>query len=325
MSTSAVSSSSIYQELQTYFQQRQSDLQQLGQDLTSGNLANAQQDYAALQSLGQSGPFTSGDVFASTGREQDFTAVGQALQSGNLSAAQQAFSQLESTFQSQSSGSTSGTSPANSIYDQLQTYRQDRQADLQQLSKDLAAGNLTAAQQDYQTLVALGQNGPSKNGNVFGNSQREQDFSAIGQALQSGDLTGAQQALAQLEATFGQGSSSTSSTDSTSTGATSSTGSSTSTSTPTTTSSTPATSTITGPEIVLNLANAPAGEQITISLGAPQNGSEQVSISATNPQSQTPEQITLNLNPNSNQQIVLDLFNSTSSNSTQGSSLNTTA
>ena len=92
MSTAAVSSGSIYQELQSYFQQRNTDVSQLGQDLTSGNLANAQQDFATLTGLGQGGPFANGDAFgAGSAREQDFTAIGQALQSGNLSAAQQAF------------------------------------------------------------------------------------------------------------------------------------------------------------------------------------------------------------------------------------------
>jgi len=304
MSITAVSSTSLYQELQTYFQQRQSDLQQLSQDLTSANLANAQQDYATLESLGQTGPFANGDVFARSGREQDFTAIGQALQSGNLAAAQQAFSQLESTVQNQSNTSTASTTSGSSIHQQLQTFRRERQSDLEQLSKDLTAGNLTAAQQDYNALVALGQNGPSANGNVFGNSQRQQDFTAIGQALQSGDLTGAQQAFSQLESTF------------------SNSGSPISASASTTPS--PA-STTTGPEIVLNLANAPSGEQITLSLSTPQTGAEQVSISATNSQNQTPEQVTLNLNPDSNQQIVLDLFNNASSTSSAGTGLNTTA
>jgi hypothetical protein len=99
MSISAVSSGSIYQELQAYFQQRGSDVSQLGQDLSSGNLANAQQDFTALEALGQTGPFKSGNTFNNGGREQDFNAIGQALQSGDLSGAQAAFAQLEATFQ----------------------------------------------------------------------------------------------------------------------------------------------------------------------------------------------------------------------------------
>lgn len=221
MSTAPISSGSIYQELQTYFQQRTSEVSQLGQDLTAGNVANAQQDFATLQSLGQGGPFASGDPFApGNAREQDFAAIGQALQSGNLSAAQQAFAQLQSTFKNGGGGgsdsiasavSAAGSAltqnstpppPANSIYQQLRQYYQQRSADISQLGQDLASGNSANAQQDITALQNLGENGPFKGGNPFGNKQREADFGAVGQALQSGDLAGAQQAFAQLEATF---------------------------------------------------------------------------------------------------------------------------
>src|ERR1039458_3409787 len=98
MSIAAVSSSSIYQELQSFSQQRAADVQQLGKDLTAGNLANAQQDYTTLQTLGQSGPSKNGDTFSNSQREQDLNAIGQALQAGDLAGAQQAFAQLESTY-----------------------------------------------------------------------------------------------------------------------------------------------------------------------------------------------------------------------------------
>lgn len=92
------------QQASSYFQQRRTDMQQLSQDLQSGNLTAAQQDFSALQTLGQSGPLANGDVFKASNREQDFSAVGQALQSGDLAGAQQAFAQLQSTFpQGQSS------------------------------------------------------------------------------------------------------------------------------------------------------------------------------------------------------------------------------
>jgi hypothetical protein len=97
MSTAAVSSSSVQQDLRTYYQQRGSDLQQLGQALQSGNVSGAQQEFNAIQTLGQSGPFSSGNAFAINQREQDFNAIGQALQSGDLNGAQQAFNQLESS------------------------------------------------------------------------------------------------------------------------------------------------------------------------------------------------------------------------------------
>jgi len=224
MSTAAVSSGSIYQELQTYFQQRNTDVSQLGQDLTSGNLANAQQDFATLTGLGQGGPFANGDAFgAGSAREQDFTAIGQALQSGNLSAAQQAFSELQSSFKNGGGGNDSiasavsaaasaatstaaqtdaSTSSIQSLYGQLKSFYQQRNADVSQLGQDLTSGNTASAVQDLATLQALGQSGPFKSGNPFDNKQRESDFAAIGQALQSGDLAGAQQAFATLEATF---------------------------------------------------------------------------------------------------------------------------
>ena len=334
MSIAAVSSSSIYQELQSFSQQRAADVQQLGKDLAAGNLANAQQDYTTLQTLGQSGPSANGDVFGSSQREQDLNAIGRALKAGNLSDAQQAFAQLQSTYHSNASAaSTSTSSSASSIYQQLQAYRQQRSADVQQLGQDLTAGNIANAQQDYNALQALGQSGPSKNGDTFSNSQREQDLNAIGQALQAGDLAGAQQAFAQLESTYVKHQTSPpvslpppvtvpppitvvppatvhppasvppkivgSSGSSSSSGA--------------------------GTEIILNLANAPAGEQITIGLTNEATGNEQVTISAANPQNQTPEQITLDVNPNTNQQIILNLFGNSSSNSTQASNLNTTA
>jgi len=98
MSTSAVSSSSLYQQVQSYFQTRRSDLTQLGDALSSGNLANAQTAYNSINTLGQSGPFKDGQPFISQQREQDFNAIGSALQSGDLAGAQQAFATLQSTF-----------------------------------------------------------------------------------------------------------------------------------------------------------------------------------------------------------------------------------
>src|ERR1700722_3031744 len=61
MSTSAVSSSSLYSQLGQYFQTRQSDLKQLGQALQSGDLASAQAAYNNIASLGQNGPFAGGE------------------------------------------------------------------------------------------------------------------------------------------------------------------------------------------------------------------------------------------------------------------------
>jgi hypothetical protein len=99
MSTAPVSSSSLPQQVQQYFQTRQSDLQKLGQALQAGDTAAAQQEFSTIQTLGQSGPVPGGNEFFVNQRQQDFNAIGQALQNGDLNGAQQAFAQLQSTFQ----------------------------------------------------------------------------------------------------------------------------------------------------------------------------------------------------------------------------------
>ena len=213
MSTAAVSTSSIYQELQAYFQQRGSDLQQLGKALQSGDLAGAQEEFSAIQNLGQSGPFASGNAFKVSQREQDFAAIGQALQAGDLAGAQHAFAQLKSTFQHQRSV-------------------------------------------DPLAVVV----------NLSGSSSGSSATSGSSQSTGAGST--------------GLGG---------------------------------------GTEIVLNLGTVTPGEQITIGVSNAANGAEQVTIGVANQQNQSPEQITLNLSQNSNQQIILNLFNSTAGNSGAGS------
>ncbi|MGA6987011.1 MAG: hypothetical protein WBZ01_13235 [Terriglobales bacterium] len=227
MSTAAVSSLSTYQEIQAFNQSRQADVKQLGSALQSGDLNGAQQAYQALAVLGEDGPFANAEPFANSNRAQAFNTIGEALDAGDLGRAQAAFAALTTrgnpAFASQPTPATvvnlSSTQPggatpvvatpaattgdAVSIYQQLQAYQQQRQADLTQLGQDLQAGNLNAAQQDFNTLTALGQGGPYKNGQTFARADREQDFQAIGQALQSGDLTNAQSAFGNLSATFG--------------------------------------------------------------------------------------------------------------------------
>jgi hypothetical protein len=215
---------------------------------------------------------------------------------------------------------------ANLLNQTDQTYFQQRRTDLQQLGKDLQSGNLSASQQDFTTLQSLGQSGPLSGGNAFAVSARQQDFTAIGQALQSGNLSSAQQAYSQLESTFNHhvrvappvadGGGSTGSTTPTSTSPTSTSPTSTSpTSTSPTSSGAPASS-----EIIVNLGAITPGEQVNINIANGANGSDQITIGVAG-QGSTPEQITLNLNASSNQELVLNLFNSTTSTSSQGSGL----
>jgi hypothetical protein len=56
MSTAAVSSSSISQQRQQYFQTRTTDLRQLGQALQSGNLSAARTAFSNIATLGKIGP-----------------------------------------------------------------------------------------------------------------------------------------------------------------------------------------------------------------------------------------------------------------------------
>src|SRR5689334_13048056 len=63
--------------------------------------------------------------------------------------------------------------------------------EFQQLGKDLQAGNLSAAQQDFATLTQGASSASAGNAT--------QDFNTLSQNLQSGNLTGAQQAFSSLQ------------------------------------------------------------------------------------------------------------------------------
>jgi hypothetical protein len=114
MSTTAISTGSIFQELQSFYQTRQSDLKQLGRDLQSGNLAGAQRACTTLAALGQNGPFANSEPFAKSSRAQAFDAIGQALQAGDLAGAQAAFATLKSSNQN-NSASQAQANPATIV------------------------------------------------------------------------------------------------------------------------------------------------------------------------------------------------------------------
>jgi hypothetical protein len=109
MSISAISSNAnLYQtsNTQTISQQRQSYFAQLAQELQSGNLSAAQQDFVNLQQLLTS--TTSANSQTQTSSQStfatDFAALSQALQSGDLSTAQQDFAKLQQDMQSVGGG-----------------------------------------------------------------------------------------------------------------------------------------------------------------------------------------------------------------------------
>jgi predicted nuclease of predicted toxin-antitoxin system len=178
MSVSGIGSSSLFSYLtentQSKKQQLQQELQQLGQDLKSGNLSAAQTDFTTLQqSMPAASPATSTCETASFSTSQTSNPIAQAftqlasdLQSGNLSAAQSDFSTLRQDLQSAGSQSVNG-----------------------------------------------GEHHHHHHSGDTGSSQLSQLFSALGSALQSGDMTTAQQLYGSLQQDLGlsPGSSSTSS------------------------------------------------------------------------------------------------------------------
>jgi len=226
----------------------------------------------------------------------------------------------------------------------------------------LQTGDLNAAQQDFNTLTALGQSGPYKNGQTFARADRTQDFQAIGQALQSGDLAGAQSAFASLAGTLGQqdqqaqtaisaynsvvaevvinfGSPSGTNTSNPSTapeivvnlgqGSGSSSGTSGATEIDINlgaASSTSASGGSTTPEIIVNLGQgsnpSPASNEVTINLGNSTSGA-QVAISETQGKNvSSAEQVTINLNQTKNYELILNLLSATAVSQAQSNSSN---
>lgn len=172
MSVSAISSA-LASDLSTNFQKQQQEFKQLGQDLQSGNLSAAQQDFVTLQ--------------------QDLQQTGST-----------------STTSATSTASTSAAQSSESI-SQL----------FQQLGEDLQSGNLSGAQQDFQSLQTDLQNlvsGQSQSGEaVHGHHHHHggggdssdigQLFDQLSQSLQSGDLSSAQSAFSSLQTALGLSSS----------------------------------------------------------------------------------------------------------------------
>jgi hypothetical protein len=153
MSISGVSSSDVFQAsvaqgAQTKFQQIQSQFQKVGQDLQSGNLTQAQDDF--LPSAQQAGASTTTGPTNTLAKA--FQALGQDLQAGNLAASQTDFATIQQDTQQQSSGQAQGhhhhhgggTSQASNTLQQAFT----------SLGTTLQSGNLSSAQQAYVTFQA---------------------------------------------------------------------------------------------------------------------------------------------------------------------------
>ena len=129
-------------------QQSRQTIQQLGQDLQSGNLTAAQSDFSSLVDPTKVGA-TSSSQSSSNTIAQQFQKLGQDLQSGNLSAAQQDFTSMQQSSQNQAAQGHHGHhhhhggGAAMSQVDQA----------VNQLGQALQSGNLSTAQAAYASLT----------------------------------------------------------------------------------------------------------------------------------------------------------------------------
>jgi hypothetical protein len=145
MSTSGITTSMFSQ-----LQQFQQEFQQLGKDLTSGNLSAAQTDFVTLQNdMPQGNSTTTSTSQSSSPIAQAFSQLSQDLQAGNLTGAQQDYTTIQQDFQSQASqmrhphhhSGGSQESQASQLFDQL--------------GQDLQSGNLSGAQSDFSSLQQI--------------------------------------------------------------------------------------------------------------------------------------------------------------------------
>jgi outer membrane protein assembly factor BamD (BamD/ComL family) len=152
MSVSGISSSSLFntQGVQSTFQQFQQEFQQLGQDLQSGNLSAAQSDFSTLQNLLSQN--SSATAHSNNPIAQAFSQLAKDLQSGNLSAAQQDFTTLQQDFQNQSAQNQTQSTPGHHHH-----HGGSGSSELSQLFTELGtalqSGNLSTAQQAYNSLA----------------------------------------------------------------------------------------------------------------------------------------------------------------------------
>jgi hypothetical protein len=139
-------------------QLQKSEFQQLGQDLSSGNMSAAQSDFATLQqAFAQSAPVSS-STSTSNPVAQAFQQLSTDLQSGNLSAAQKDYSTIQNDLGKmqprhvhhhpplKSSGSGSGTDLL------MQELSQAAQTGSTNTGSASNVSSQSAAQQAYATL-----------------------------------------------------------------------------------------------------------------------------------------------------------------------------
>jgi len=100
MFVSGASSSLNNQQTSSNYRLSNSEFQQLGKDLTAGNLSSAQSDFAALQQVFMQ-PATTSSSLNSTPLAQEFQQLSSDLKSGDLAAAQKDYTTIQNELQSQ--------------------------------------------------------------------------------------------------------------------------------------------------------------------------------------------------------------------------------
>jgi hypothetical protein len=143
-------------------QQFKQGFQQLGQDLFSGNLSQAQSDFSSLQQLLPSGQQSSLLTPASGTQSSSplATAVAQLaqdLKSGNLTAAQSDFATVQQDLQQAGQQAGAAHSHHHRHHGGGESSQSSGQQDpittlFGQLGEDLQSGNVAAAQQAYASL-----------------------------------------------------------------------------------------------------------------------------------------------------------------------------
>jgi hypothetical protein len=137
------------------FQQIKTEFQQLGQDLQSGNLTQAQQDFTTL-SQNISGAAQSNTNPAA----QAFTQLGKDLQAGNLQAAQQDYATVQQGFQqnAQQAHGHHGRHHHHAEGAQFSSASSQQDSAINQafgtLAQALQSGNLSGAQSAFATLTS---------------------------------------------------------------------------------------------------------------------------------------------------------------------------
>lgn len=130
------------------WQQFQQEFQQLGKDLSSGDISAAQSDFATLQKDMPQTSSSASTAQSSNPIAQAFSQLSQDLQAGNLSAAQQDYANLQQDFQSYAPHRHHHHWSGGSEQSQFLKL-------FDQLGQDLQAGNLSSAQSDWSSLQQL--------------------------------------------------------------------------------------------------------------------------------------------------------------------------